>query len=324
MRMATWPCHSVPPHQQVPSSWTCRPPDGCARRSEGNQHLVQNHLVEHLVTGILQPFGEASGMPAVALDQIGQTGAAEGPQGRPHLDPARPARHLRRVVAGLPRIAGDEIGRARGHGGLEVLGVGYENDPAVVGHVQPFVGIGRPRVVRDGIPAARCARSGQAAAHSPKAPSTCTQESDACGRSRRSPRRIEGPGVDVAGLNADDRRRGQRRGMASGRIRPWPSTGRGRTRSRPSPSRLKAFSTLTCTSSPTITVNRRRAEQAARFDVPPQPAQQRVPRRSQGAEVGHGGPGHETDARVRRQPEAAQRATAGSTSSMQAAGGEAT
>lgn len=56
-------------------------------RGDRDQHLVQDHLGEHLVPGILRPFGEASGIPAVAPYQIGQTGAAEGPQGRPDLHP---------------------------------------------------------------------------------------------------------------------------------------------------------------------------------------------------------------------------------------------
>lgn len=67
------------------------------------------------------------------------------------------------------------------------------------------------------------------------------------------PGRIEGTSVQVTGLNADDRRRGQ--GWdGSGRIRPWPTTVTRTSRFRSGPRRLNAFSTLTRTSAPTITV----------------------------------------------------------------------
>jgi hypothetical protein len=48
---------------------------------------------------------------------------------------------------------------------------------------------------------------------------------------------------------------------------------------------------------------RRRSEQAVRLDIPSLPAEQRVPGGGQGAEVGHGGTGHEADADFWRQAE---------------------
>ena len=78
------------------------------------------------------------------------------------------------------------------------------------------------------MPSTRWRRRGLAAAHSPKAPSTCSHAPAAAQR-RRSRQRVKRAGVDVAGLGADDRRpvgsAAARRASASARMRPWSSAG---------------------------------------------------------------------------------------------------
>ena len=91
----------------------------------------------------------------------------------------------------------------------------------------------RPRVGRSRSPATRCRSRGEAAAHSPNAPSTCTQAPCVVRQLDRLGERVERPGVQVAGLQADDqsarRPSASAAARASGRIRPCSSAGdRGR------------------------------------------------------------------------------------------------
>ncbi len=105
MRIAARPCHTVPPHQQVPSACTARDhaPGACVV-AERDQHLVGDDVVQHLVAGGAQALGEAVARGgSVRSTRSATPGAAEGAQRRPDLDAARPPRHLRHVVV---RLAG--------------------------------------------------------------------------------------------------------------------------------------------------------------------------------------------------------------------------
>ena len=100
MRMAVWPCQTVPPHQQVPSAWiaaiTRLRGVGIAER---HQHLVQHHVVQHLGSRPPRsPSAKRVRVPAAALDQVGQPAAAQRAQRRPDLDAARAPRKLGRVI----------------------------------------------------------------------------------------------------------------------------------------------------------------------------------------------------------------------------------
>ena len=46
-------------------------PAGGLAIAESDQYLVENHIVEHLVAGILEAHGEPGGQGTAALDQIG-------------------------------------------------------------------------------------------------------------------------------------------------------------------------------------------------------------------------------------------------------------
>ena len=95
IRIATCPCHSVPPHQQVPSrctrSMTARVTLG---RTERHQHLVQDDIVQDVVAAFAQPARERLRMAAGPFDQAREAVAPERAQRCPELDAARPARHL--------------------------------------------------------------------------------------------------------------------------------------------------------------------------------------------------------------------------------------
>ena len=55
---------------------------------EGDQHLVERDLVEDVMAGIGQDAGHAGGVPAAALDQVGEAVAAEERQRRPDVHAA--------------------------------------------------------------------------------------------------------------------------------------------------------------------------------------------------------------------------------------------
>ena len=176
MRIAVRPCQTVPPHQHVPSA--CSAGDHALRLrrlAERDEHLVEHDVVEDLVARGGEALGEARGLPAVALDQLGQPRAAERAQRRPDLDAARAARELGREVGRVAHAArrGEVLGRHR-HRRAQRLGVAHEREAAVVRHVEPLVRVGRPGVGQLRRPSTRCARAGAAAAHRPNAPSTCS------------------------------------------------------------------------------------------------------------------------------------------------------
>ena len=154
------------------------------------------------------PGGEPRGEVAAALDELGDPAAAELADRRVDREPAGAAGELRRPVqlvaraalVGVDQVVGVDGGRAAVR-----LRAGAEHDPAVVGNVQPFVPVGRPRVrplgAVDQVREARARRRPQ-----PKAPSTCSQAPAASAASAIAWKSVERAGVHLAGLRADDRR----------------------------------------------------------------------------------------------------------------------
>ena len=198
--------------------------------------------------------GEAAGVRAGPLEQL-----AQALRGRATAAPPTPRRRARgartRARTGRARAPRSRSGRPR---------------PALASRRAAAPRRGRrrgrcrrarsatcgrrwPRSPRPPGPPRAARATARARAHRPKAPSTCTQ---APGRARplddRAPpdRRRRCSRCRPAGRRWS---RSSRLGSASARMRPWPSTGTRSTRSPPRPSSASAFSTLTCTSSPTTT-----------------------------------------------------------------------
>ena len=71
-RIAARPCQTVPPHQQVPSAWTAATTRASSAVAERDEHLIEHDLVEDVVARRREALGEARGVAAVALDQVGQ------------------------------------------------------------------------------------------------------------------------------------------------------------------------------------------------------------------------------------------------------------
>ncbi len=130
--------------------------------------------------------------------------APRRPRSRGRGARTRASSRLRRAARG--RRPGPGSSRVTAHRGAVRLGMGAEDEPAVVRDVEPLVRVGRPRVgaldARDEVPRA----AALAAAHSPNAPSTCSQAPVPARGVGDRVERVERAGVDVAGLRADDRR----------------------------------------------------------------------------------------------------------------------
>ncbi len=56
--------------------------------AEADKDLIDHDVVEHLVAGGAEAGGEAEGVVATTIDEIGDAGAAEGAEGGPGVDGA--------------------------------------------------------------------------------------------------------------------------------------------------------------------------------------------------------------------------------------------
>ena len=268
--MAVRPCHTVPLHQRTPPRLDLL--DHAARalgRAERDEHLVQHDVVQDLVPVVAQAGGEAAGMRAGALEQIAQARPAQRQQRRPHLDAARAPRELGDVLVGLAEARPRQVGARSADAARRAASPRRDRRRGRCRRARSAT-CGRrwPRSRRPRVPRRASASAGAARAHSPKAPSTCTQ---APGRARavddraRPGRRRRCSRCRPAGRRWCARRAA---GSASARMRPWPSTGTRSTRSLPRPSERERLQHAHVHLVADDDAQRRRAEQAVRFDVP--------------------------------------------------------
>ena len=151
--------------------------------AEGDADLGEDHVVEHLgardpsdPTRRTPPRGRPSAPPGRRHPP------AQRREHRPHRDGPGPPGQLGHL---LERVTGrvlDQVVAVHPHRRPHRGRVADDRQPAVVGHVEGLVRVGRPRV-GTGEPAVRCRYAGEAAAKSPKAPSTCTQAPWRCAAS---------------------------------------------------------------------------------------------------------------------------------------------
>ena len=186
------------------------------------------------------------------------------------------------------RIRGhDVIRRPERHRRVVRRGVTHEGEPRVVGHVEPLVGVGRPRI-RLAVPAHVRPERG----HAGRPDAEGAIDMDPClalvGDPRRSPRADRRrrcsrcrPGRTRSSGRRSPARTSRR---ASGRIRPWSSAAIRRTRSpsRPMPEHLERRVDRDVGPAVGHDGDRRRALQAEAFDIPADPRQHRrgAPRRA--------------------------------------------
>src|SRR6267143_4906535 len=115
---------------------------------EANQRLVEHHFVDHLhARSLRENLREQARMGAAALHQRRDSRATQRAQGGIDGKSSRAARELRRPLVVVP--IGNralEISGAPGHRGSVCLRIANERQAAVVGHVEPFVRVGRPGI----------------------------------------------------------------------------------------------------------------------------------------------------------------------------------
>ena len=119
------------------------------RGVEAHERLVEHDVVEDLDAGPrAEPFGDAPGERAAALDHRRDAGAAERTQRRIDRHAARPARRFGHPVEAVARdtLGTHQIAAGDRHGGAVRGPVGDEDEARVIGHVEPFVAVGGDRI----------------------------------------------------------------------------------------------------------------------------------------------------------------------------------
>ncbi len=193
--------------------------------------------------------------------------------------------------------------------------VADEDEAGVVRHVEPLVGVGRPRV-RPGVAAHQAPQRRDRRRPDPERPVDVDPRAALVGDRDQLVERVECAGVDVAGLGADDDRsidRGER--LAEG-IRSHPALV---VRGDPADPIALATESEHLERGVDRDVrpfvgddrDRRGALQSLPLDVPADASQDAVACRGERREVGHRRPGHEPDARLGRQPEQLDEPAAG-------------
>ncbi len=151
------------------SRWTCASTAFVVASSlEAEQHLVDHDLVEELAARERRDsLREARRAVAAAVDEIGDTVAAERAQRGVHGERACAARRLRRPIGSVasPLSLPLEVRRLHRHGRDVRVGPRAEDEPAVVRDVEPLVRVGGPRIgerdALDEVPALRAHRGPQ-------------------------------------------------------------------------------------------------------------------------------------------------------------------
>ena len=228
--MAAIPCQVVPPSQHVPSAWTAAmtarvnasasPPPAGSKRTRTWLRTTSLRIVTPGASR--RPSAIRRARAQLRSRSSARPDAAQRPQRGVDGEPAGPPRRLGHPVVGIALAARglDVVGRTQGHRGVVGGRVPHDDDPGVVGHVEPLVGIGRPRVGLgepvDPIaqPGGRGRPQAECAVHVQPGVRTGPH-----GR-RDLDERIEGARVHVAGLGAHDRRvPGSRPASRAGRPR---------------------------------------------------------------------------------------------------------
>ena len=110
----------------------------------GNQDLIEGHLVVDPKALLLQALGEVPGVFAELFNELGYTGSTQSLQDRPELNGPSSLGHGGGVIHGVPPRTRLEVGRGGPKGSKKRLSLSTEDDPAVIGNVEGFVGIHCP------------------------------------------------------------------------------------------------------------------------------------------------------------------------------------
>ena len=305
MRIAARPLQKVPPHQQVPSRCTLRITSAVVASSPN----ATSTWLSTTSLRISHPDSRSRSANRRAWRQLCSTSSST--PSRPSdaiaaqiLDPAHAAARLRRELVRIAAGPVGEIVRLHRHRAAERAGVAHDGETAVVGHVEPLVGVGRPRVgVLDtgGEPAEPARRS------RPQAERSVHVDPDVAGADRVAHRahRIEGTGVHVPGLSAHDRRPPEARQG----VRAHPAFGVDRHAQdpvAPEPEHSERLEQRGMGLLARHHGDRRRFAEPVPVDVVTVREQHRAPGRGERGEIRHGRAGDERGSRVRGQVQSLQ------------------
>ena len=119
---------------------------GDLRRVAGNQHLVEDHLIQDAEALSFQLHAKPAGMLAQAIDQLLQPFFSKGFEGSPELNrPGAPA-HFRCVEHAIASLTVIQVGCSGLHGVHQGFWLFAENYATIIGRVECFVRIHRPRI----------------------------------------------------------------------------------------------------------------------------------------------------------------------------------
>ncbi len=253
--------------------------------------------------------GEAGGVPAVAVDEGRQAGAAEGAHDRPDGDAAGAAGDFGDELERVARRVPDQVLPVHPHGGAQRGTVPDDRDSAVVGDVEGLVRVGGPRIgcliAGDEVPGPRGRRREQAERAVDMHPGAVP----ASGLDRGT-EGVERTGMDVARLQDHDRRAGAAGRPGPRRQRRFERIGIdaalvvggddfGRAEAEVTQRQVDGVVPFRADEHP----DPRRPGQPVGGDLPACLVQHRVPRGGQAGEVGHRGAGDEADPAACGQPE---------------------
>ena len=107
---------------------------------------MENYIIEHTKILLFEFVSELLGPAAKLRDQLIDTAVAERFQRRPKFHAPRPARHLGRIKHAIAPVADLNVSIAGLQSADQGIAITAEDDAAVVGAVQSFVGVDRPGV----------------------------------------------------------------------------------------------------------------------------------------------------------------------------------
>ena len=207
IRSTARPRHRDPDIQAVPSASILRTTFWVCSSLPNDAHTWVNTTSFSTSAPTIddEGFREDGGVVAEPVHQLLDAAAPQRPEHRPDRDRAAAARELGHLLERVPRIALDQVVAVHAHRRPQRGGVGHDGEPAVVGHVERLVGVGRPGVgclvARREVPARRRGRGEE-----PERAVDVHPRAVLVGHLDRLGERVEGAGVHVAGLEQHDRR----------------------------------------------------------------------------------------------------------------------
>jgi hypothetical protein len=126
-----------------PSSWIAVSHGGWCRHHKGNQNLVQYHLIQYIITGGFQSISSREAWWQ-HLSIISAKPCLPNERSAAQISTPRARRDISGTYSSGSISLPYQISCITDHHGSQMLRLAYEDQTAIVGHIQPFVGIGSP------------------------------------------------------------------------------------------------------------------------------------------------------------------------------------